>query len=92
MEFTGLRSAGGKLEYRFGYYGILIVHFYSELDFICSDILLCVFCRAKGSVVTFSSGVTTNQLLGPGLIYFLLLKPPFSVFSSYASTLSYILQ
>lgn len=64
---------------------IVLILFFSEL-------LLCVFCRAKGSVVTFSSGVTTNQLHGPGLIYFLLLKPSFSVFSSYASTLSYILQ
>jgi len=67
MGFTGLRSAGAKLEYRYTY--LINVNFHSSFYALTySSGFHRVLLR---SVVTCSLDVTMSQLHGPGLVYFL---------------------
>ena len=77
MGFTGLRSAGEKLEYRYVTKNFHLV-FYAELDSF-PDLFFCYRRVLSRSVVTYLLGVTMSLLHGPGLIY--LLESAFFIFS-----------
>ena len=85
MGFTGLRSAGEKLEYRYVTKNFHLV-FYAELDSF-PDLFFCYRRVLSRSVVTYLLGVTMSLLHGPGLIY--LLESAFFIFSIWALTLWY---